>query len=132
MYVCMYLLPSQELRNGVGTKNRRFVSISNTIDISLDILVGDDRHEFLESVSVSMAIKTMSFQVLNVGIVGQDFGKNSLLDLISVTGGIFNKLKSLLVLLYHTIISAALFWCLRHLVVDSLFRTHTLTRVLTE
>lgn len=116
MYI--YILPCQELRNGVGTKNRRFVSISNTIDISLNILVGDDRHDFLESLSVSMSIKTMSFQVLNVGISGQDFRKNSLLNLISVTSDIFNKLKSLLVLLYHTIISAGLFWCLRHLVVD--------------
>lgn len=108
--------PCQELWNGFRAKDWGGIPIGNTVDIRLDILIGDNRHEFLETVTIDVAIKTMPLQVLNVSIEREDFFKDFLLDLISVWSNIFNELKCSLVTLTKAVICGfqCVLWFLRH------------------
>lgn len=73
------------------------------------MVVGDHRHDFLESLTVSVTIEAMSLQILNMSIFSEDFAQNTLLDLISVFSDAFNELEGLLVLLFQRT-----FWSFRH------------------
>jgi len=84
--------------------------MGDAVDVRLDILVGYDRQEFLESFTVCLAVETVSLEVLNVCIVGEDFGEDPLLNLVGVGGDILNELENFLVLLNKVVAS----WCLRH------------------
>lgn len=96
--------PCQKLRNGLRTEDWGGVTIGNTVDISFDIFIFDDRDDFFKSVTVSVTIKAMSLQVLNMSIASQDFSKHTLLNLIGVFCDFFNELKGLLVFVLEIIV----------------------------
>lgn len=105
--------PSQELGDRVGAENGRGVPEGDAVDIRKNVLVGDDGHDFLETISIKMAVETMPLQVLNVGISVEDFGQNTFLNLISIFGDLLDELKLFLVDLCHAGLVGC-FRCLRH------------------
>lgn len=114
--VWIYRQPCQELRNGAAAEDLGSVAIGNTVDVWLDIFVGDDGYEFLEGVSVSVAIQAITLQILDVSIARQDFSQDSFLNFVSVFCDIFNELKSLLVFLCKVIFFGfqRVRWSFRH------------------
>lgn len=109
MYMCAYI-PSEEFWNGFGAKDWRSIAIGDAVDVGLDVLVGYDRQEFLEGFAVGLAVEVVSLEVLNVCIVGEDFGEDPLLNLVCVGSDILNELEGFLVLLQKVVVSR----CLRH------------------
>lgn len=57
-----------------------------------------------------MAVEAVPLEVLNVGISGEDFSKNLVLDLVGVCGDILDVVQLFLVVLSH----AETIGCLRH------------------
>lgn len=76
----------------------------------MDFFIGGDGHEFLEGVTVGVAVEAVSFEVLNVGIVGEDFGEDLLLDLVGVFSDILDEVEDFLVLVKEVVV----FGSLRH------------------
>lgn len=109
--------PRQEFRDGLGAEDGRFITTRNAVNIMLNIFISDNRHNFFESLSISIAIKiTIALQVLDVRISRKYFSKDSLLDLISFGGNFFNEMKSFLVFFCNNKIVGfwGILWCLRH------------------
>ena len=56
----MHVVPSEELRNGLGAEDRGSVTIGDAVDVRLDVVIGDDRDKFFEGVGVCTAVEAMS------------------------------------------------------------------------
>ena len=87
-------LPSEKLRDWVSAEDRGAVTISNALDIRLQILVSNDRNLGLESVTGCGTIQLKPFQVLSLGVLAQNLGQDPPLDTVSISGHIFNELQS--------------------------------------
>jgi len=90
----MYV-PSEKLRDRVSAEDRGAVTVSNALDIMLQILVRNDRNLGLESVTVRGFIELKPFEVLSLSVLAQNLGKHSLLDTVSVLGHFLDKAQSL-------------------------------------
>lgn len=109
--------PCEELRDGVRTEDLRFIAISDSVDLRLNILVSYDRHDVFESLSVGSSFDPVSFEVLHVSITWKDLLKNLSLDIISVGGHFLDELEFTLVLLREALIrnlESCDLWCFRH------------------
>ena len=91
----------------MGTEDGRFIAIGDSGNIGLYVLVLDDRDELFERVTVDVAVKSVSAQVLDPGASGENLGQDPLLDLIGVGRHVFNELESPLVFLRQAIVPAA-------------------------
>lgn len=106
--------PGEKLRDGFGGENWRGVTIGDAVNVRLDILVGNDREKVLEGVAVGLAFQTVSSQVLNVCIAGQNFRKNPLLNFICVSSDILYEVQNLPVLFCKVILYVRASGSLRH------------------
>lgn len=52
-------VPGEEFGNGVGAEDGGSIAIGDTGDIGMQIIIGDDRHEFLEGVAVGLAVEAV-------------------------------------------------------------------------
>lgn len=87
----------------MGAEDGGFVAIGDAGDVGLDILVSDDGHGFFEGGSVGGG-EAVAAEVLHVSIDGEDFGEDTLLDLVGVGGDFFDELNGLVVLLYNAVV----------------------------
>lgn len=92
-------LPGKELGDWLGTEEGRLVAIGDPVDVGEDVLVADDRDDFLESFTIGAAIKAVPVEVLNMSVPRQDFGEDTLLDVVSVCGDILNEFEFLPIIL---------------------------------
>lgn len=83
----------------MSRQDRRAISISNSLDFGLKILVGDDRKLGLVGFAVGGAAKFEAFQVLGVGVSGKDESQHLLLDGVGVAGHFLDEAERLRVLL---------------------------------
>lgn len=91
--------PGEELRNGVSREDEGSVTISNTLDVRLKILISDDRNFRLERVSVRSSIELEPPEVLSLSVPSQYLPQNPLLDSVSFLRHFLNELKRLRILL---------------------------------
>ena len=109
----------------MGAEDGRFVAIGDAGDVRLDILVSDDGHGFFEGGSVGGG-EAVAAEVLHVSIDGEDFGEDTLLDLVGVGGDFFDELNGLVVLLYNAaVVVCGFLWSLRHSYASSSFSFFT-------
>lgn len=85
-------------------ENWGHITISDTCDIGLEVIISDNGDKFLKSITVRMTRKTVAIKVFNISILCKDFGKDSLLDLVGVRSDIFDELKSIFVFLGESVI----------------------------
>jgi len=78
----------------VSAQDGRAVTICNALNIRLQILVSDDGNLGLESVTVGGTVESEAFEVFCLGVLGENLGKDSLLDGVSVFGNLLDELKS--------------------------------------
>lgn len=83
--------PCEELRDGVRTEDLGFITISNSVDLRLNVFVSYNRHDVFESLTVGSSFEPVSFEVLHVTITRKDLFKNSSLDIICVSGHILDE-----------------------------------------
>lgn len=109
-------LPSEEFGDGVGAENGGGVAVGDAGDVGENVLVGDDGQGFLETIAIGVAVEAVPREVLHVGVSGEDFGEDLLLDLVRVGGYVLDEVQLLLVVLgnaeagHHRV----LIGCLRH------------------
>ena len=93
----------------MGAEDGGGVTEGDAVDVRENVLVGDDRHGFLESFAIGVAVEAVPSEILNVGISGEDFGEDLLLDLVGVGGDFLDELQLLLVGLSHEV-GIGFFW----------------------
>jgi hypothetical protein len=91
--------PGEELGNGVRGQDGRAVTISNTLDLRLKILIGNHRDIRLESVAVRLPIEPEPPEVLGVCVPTQYLRQNPLLHSVYVPCHLLDELKRLCVIL---------------------------------
>lgn len=91
--------PGEELRNGVSREDGGSVTISNTLDVRLKILIIDDRDFRLERVSVRSSIELEPPKVLSLCVPSQYLPQNPLLDSARFPCHLLDELKRLRILL---------------------------------
>lgn len=83
----------------MGGEDGGAITIGNTLNFRLDIVVGDDGEVGLEGGAVGGATEVEAFKVFGVGVAGEYGGQHFLLDGISITCGFLYELEGLGVLL---------------------------------
>lgn len=90
----LILVPCEELGNRVRRENSRAIAISDTLDIRLQILVGNNRNLGFERVPICGSVEVESSKILRLRISTKYLTQNPLLDGISVPGHLVNELES--------------------------------------
>lgn len=92
LYKCV---PGEKFRDWVRAQDGRAVTVGNAFDVGLQIVVRNNRDLGFERFAVGGSVEVEAFQVLSVGVLGENLGEDFLLDGVCVPGHVFNELQSL-------------------------------------